>query len=243
VAVFLPGFNVGPSQSLALLDEVAGHGIVVVGVDLGASPLNQVSSVDDALAVPEVLSWARTDLGAVLSDDVSVSSSMPTLFAHSRGGKVAWRVVSADRNSVAALALLDPVDSDLEPNFTISITDPRAVVGSLSFSHPALILGTSKGPTGFQPCAPDGDNHEQFAAALPAATHLIGAGAGHMDIMGPNCGFSCSSFVCAQGEAPEDFRDAAAGLVVAVVRAAHGVEDAVDDAVQALPEASGIGTP
>ena len=65
----------------------------------------------------------------------------------------------------------------------------RVVDATVDFAFPALIVGTGLGPQddgGFfsQPCAPDGDNHDEFAGDAPAdAIHVVVADAGHNDLL------------------------------------------------------------
>jgi pimeloyl-ACP methyl ester carboxylesterase len=237
VVVYLPGFSLAPTDTTGLLEAVAGHGVVVVGVGLRSGPFNQIASADEAEDIPAVIAFARAGLQAALPAGVDVDGAAPVIAAHSRGGKVTWRALVANPRLARGLALLDPVDAPPPPG--ASITDNPAVTGPVAFAGPALVLGTGRGPQGAMPCAPEDHNHDEFAAALPSPTHLLGANAGHNDILdSPPCflGF-CA---CVGGDAPEAFRAAAAGLVTAVVRATVGVDGAIDDAVATLPADAGI---
>ncbi|MBM4282950.1 MAG: hypothetical protein FJ137_20090, partial [Deltaproteobacteria bacterium] len=241
--VFLPGFGVGVERYAAMLQHVAGYGAVVVAVQLesavclfcaGAYPgePRKATTADEAALLPAVFDFVGGEFRAVVDDavaGVALDGQAPVLAGHSRGGKVAWRVLTATASAASGLALLDPVDAP--PPALAGITDPNAVVGPLSFTAPALILGTGLGPTGLPPCAPDGDNHGRFADALVGAVHVVDAAAGHNDVL-DNPGFACRAGSNATG-----LRTTAAGLVVATVRESRGEAGALRGAVAGAPVA------
>jgi hypothetical protein len=62
-----------------------------------------------------------------------------------------------------------------------------------------MFLGTEKGPSGVQACAPAGDNSVHFYASYPSPSrHIIAKGVGHADMVDDQseCGTYCS--LCAK---------------------------------------------
>ncbi len=232
--IYLPGFGLAPSSSSTLLEHVAGHGAIVVGVAFNSSFFNQIATAD----VPDVIAFVRAGLdGAVaaLAPGVVVADMAPVVVAHYRGGKVTWRVLLADATLASGLTLIDPVDAP--PPAGASISDPNAVTGALAFSGPAVVAGTGKGPTGFQPCAPAGEGHDRFAGALAGDVHVVDAAAGHNDLL------NSPGFVCARGDDPGAFRDAVAGLAVATLREVLGVTGAARAAAESADAGVTFGFP
>jgi pimeloyl-ACP methyl ester carboxylesterase len=182
--------------------------------------------------MPAILAYARAGLGddlAAADPGVAVADAVPVIAAHSRGGKLSWRVLLANAQAARGLALIDPVDAP--PPSNSGITDPNAVTGALAFTGPAVIVGTGKGPDGFQPCAPAADGHARFADALSAAVHVVETNAGHNDLL------NSPGFVCANGPTATQtvFRVLAGGLIAATVREALGEPGAIAAAVASAP--------
>ncbi len=188
--------------------------------------------------MPAILAYVRAGLGddiAAAAPGVAVADAVPVIAAHSRGGKLSWRVLLANVQAARGLALIDPVDAP--PPTNSGITDPNAVTGPLAFTGPAVIVGTGKGPTGFQPCAPSADGHVRFADALSAAVHVVEADAGHNDLL------NAPGFVCANGPNPAVFRVVAGGLITATVREALGERGAIAAAVASAPDGVTLAAP
>ncbi|MFZ9886099.1 MAG: chlorophyllase/cutinase-like alpha/beta fold protein [Myxococcota bacterium] len=226
VVVFLPGFGITTQRLTNLLGHVAGHGAVVVAVGLQSSPFNPVTTAEEAASMVPVLDFVTDGLAAFVTGTnaaASIDGLPPVLAAHSRGGKLSWRVLLDDPTAARGIAFIDPVDAP--PPAISGVTDENAVTGPLGFTGPAMVLGTGLGSTGtfggFGPaCAPEGDNHVRFAEALAAATHVVDPAAGHNDLLDD------PGNACVKGTAMTQFRTAAAGLIVAVLREVHGVAGA-----------------
>ncbi len=86
-------------------------------------------------------------------------------------------------------------------------------------SLPTFVLGTGLGPTGFQACAPDGDNYEEFYAASITATLVLAEAYGHNDMIddGANC---TACLLCAQGPDDGGLRRITRGMTTAFFRSA-----------------------
>ena len=94
------------------------------------------------------------------------------LAGHSRGGQAAWLAAEEleRRTPIAGLVLIDPVDS--AGSGSVAGRPPR-------FSADCLVIGAGVGSR----CAPEGRNHQRFAAAAPRRVHATVTGCGHADVL------------------------------------------------------------
>jgi len=160
IAVFAGGFLIPEDQYssyASALDEL-GCASVLYGDESTLS--RPVPIADGATALLGKVEALATQLGAARSVPL-------VLVGHSRGCKTCVAAASrCTKRPVAALVLLDPVDS--------TSADPSSVLPELSrlSAVPVAILGAAKGALD---CSPTGTNYETFAAALDAsAPRLVG---------------------------------------------------------------------
>ncbi len=160
--VFLPGFACPPHAYRSFLAPVAlrvGR-VVVLGVgSLGAQATGRSTPGDEAVRTVETVDRLR-------ADGVQV-----WLGGHSRGGLVAWHATPMAR--ARGLVLVDPVSGGGPP------WHPPEPPPPIEPDGPVIVIGFGLGGR----CAPAGRNHEAFAEALPAATHVVVDGVAHADIL------------------------------------------------------------
>lgn len=216
VVLFEHGFTVDIDWYTESLNHLASHGFVVLAPQTYA-PFNPFAAPSDAVEadrVLQVLDWAQGSLDAVTG--VATDMSRLGISGHSRGGKVAWKVVQRDPSRFLAIAGVDPVDSDF---------GGRVTSAGLTFSVPSLVIGTALGvvPAPGIPlaCAPAGFNHVQFYEVVQApAWHVVALDGGHMDMLDSgklgNCGVVC--MVCTSGPNPAATRQMIVGMMVAMFR-------------------------
>lgn len=214
VVVFQHGFTLENGYYSQMLSQIASHGFVVVAPQM-YSGFSAPSSTEEATTASMFLGWVRASLAAETSNRADATKL--GLVGHSRGSKVIWRMMVAGEPGVSALVGLDPVDGTGGPFGG----DTRVVSGTFSFSPPTLIIGTGRGPEGFMPCAPAGDNHEQFYGASPSpAYHIVATAYGHNDMLNASTPGCLSCGVCPSGPEPGKMREASAGWITAHMRAA-----------------------
>lgn len=212
VVVFQHGFLARGTAYSTILRHLAGHGFVVVAPQMyepgPAALFGQPTAAEEAEWAARVLTWLDAHLADVAGVDARISRL--GLAGHSRGGKVAWLMLTADAARARAVAGIDPVDGRGGPLGG----QARVVQGTFAFSLPTLVLGTGLGGS----CAPAGDNHEQFYAASPGpAWHIIATEHGHGDML--DAGVSdLAARVCAGGPDPDGMRRLVGGLLTAFFR-------------------------
>lgn len=212
VVVFQHGFMSRNSMYGEVLRHVASHGFVVVAAQMyepGLGPLlGNPSAAEEARRAVQVLDWVSVRLAENVG--VSVRADLLGLAGHSRGGKVAWLVLTADPTRAKAVAGVDPVDGTGGP----AGNQARVVQGAFSFAIPSLVIGTGLGGT----CAPAGDNHVQFYGACQSpAWHVTVLDYGHGDMLDEEWA-GASAMICASGSNPTNMRRLTAGLLVAFFR-------------------------
>ncbi len=212
VVVFHHGFITRNTAYSEVLRHLAGHGFVVVAPQMYEpglpALLGRPTAAEEAAAARELLAWLDGHLAAAVG--VDADTGRLGLAGHSRGGKVAWLVLTGDPARAAALALVDPVDGTGGPLANQS----RAVQGPAAFDVPTLVLGSGLGGS----CAPEGDNHEVFFAAAPSpAWHVVVADAGHADMLDEEVAASAAA-ICATGPDRAGMRRLTAGLLTALFR-------------------------
>ncbi|MBN1345871.1 MAG: dienelactone hydrolase family protein [Phycisphaerae bacterium] len=216
VVVFQHGFLARNYAYSGILRHVASHGFVVVApqmYDPGLVALFGNPSADEEAAwAADVLDWLPGHLDVVAG--VTTRVDVLGLAGHSRGGKVAWLVLSNDPSRARAVAGVDPVDGTGGPLGG----QARVVQGPFGFDFPSLVIGTGLGGA----CAPEGDNHVQFyeASASPA-WHVVAVDAGHGDMLDENSVDSrLLGAVCQVGPDRPGMLELTAGLLVAFFRGA-----------------------
>jgi chlorophyllase len=220
VVLFQHGFLIPNAYYSEVLRHLASHGFVVVAPQMYPAdgiPVFKPTTLDEANEVLAVLDWLGGNLYPAIG--LTVDINRVGIAGHSRGGKVAWRVVQMAAGRFQALAGIDPTDGTLDGS--LRITDPP-----LPTALPTLIIGAGQGDVPFLPwglsCSPAGDNHEQFYAASPSPSwHVIVPDAGHLDVLDdqrPGCGLVCD--ICTTGQNPAAFRKLTAGLISALFRGA-----------------------
>jgi len=197
-----------------ILRHLAGHGFVVVAPQMyepGISPLfGHPTSAMEADWAAVLLDWLPDNLDVITG--VHACTDRLGLAGHSRGGKAAWLVLSADPSRAQAVAGVDPVDG----NGSVFGPLNRLLVGEFAFPFPTLIIGAGHGGA----CAPEGDNHVQFyAASAPPAWHVVIPDSGHVDMLDQNVVNLVSvTRVCKVGTNPAGVRQLTGGLLTAFFR-------------------------
>jgi chlorophyllase len=212
VVVFQHGFMSRNAMYGEILRHIAGHGFVVVAPQMyepGLGPLfGNPTAAEEADRAAQVLDWVSVHLAE--NAGVGVRPDLLGLAGHSRGGKVAWLVLSVDPTRAKAVAGVDPVDGTGGPVGN----QARVVQGTFPFSIPALVIGTGLGGA----CAPEGDNHVQFYGACRSpAWHVVAFDYGHGDVLDDEWA-AASAMVCASGSDLANMRRLTAGLLVAFFR-------------------------
>ncbi|KAK4492402.1 hypothetical protein RD792_003207 [Penstemon davidsonii] len=183
VLLFCHGFYLTNTWYSSLLQHIASHGYIIVApmVRLHSVLPNNVNRDDDKLA----------------------------LSGHSRGGKTAFTLALAIKNTPSkfkALIGIDPVagsssSMQLPPKILQYI--PR----SFDMSIPVAVIGTEYGNQRLgliPPFAPDGVNHlEFFSESKPPVCYLLANGYGHCDILDDwIAGYL--SYICKSGKGSKD---------------------------------------
>lgn len=213
VIAFHHGFVLRAAYYADTLEHLASHGFIVVAPQMGTSAFNAPTVEEEADDVEDVYAWMQTSLATVTGvtpsfDDFGVAG-------HSRGAKVAWTILRRDTTLYKAIAGIDPVDGTGGPLGG----QPRVADTPFPVSLPTFVIGTGLGPTGFQACAPDGDNYEEFYAASITATLVLAEAYGHNDMIdeGANC---TACLLCAQGPNDGGLRKVTRGMSTAFFRSA-----------------------
>ena len=212
VVVFQHGFMARNAMYGEILRHLASHGFVVVAPQMyepGIGPLlGNPTAAQEAIAAASVLDWISSHLADVAG--VAVRTDLLGLAGHSRGGKVAWLVLTTNSGRAKAVAGVDPVDGTGGPLGN----QARVVQGTFPFAIPSLVIGTGLGGS----CAPASDNHVQFYAACQSpAWHVVAPDYGHGDMLDDQWA-AASGMACASGDDPGKMRRLTAGLLVAFFR-------------------------
>ncbi|MGD8451811.1 MAG: dienelactone hydrolase family protein [Phycisphaerae bacterium] len=213
IVVFFHGFlsrNVAYSE---ILRHVASHGFVVVAPQMYEpglpALLGNPSAAEEADVAGELLEALPGRFDTLLG--YAPAGDRVGLAGHSRGGKVAWLVLTADASRARAVAGVDLVDGTGGPLGN----QARVVQGPFAFSLPALVIGTGLGGD----CAPVGDNHEQFyAASASPAWHIVVPDHGHGDMLDEDAA-AAAGVPCSTGPNRAAMRQLTAGLLTAFFRA------------------------
>lgn len=171
VVVFKHGYQLSSANYAMLLERIATHGFIVIGVDTASSFLGGPTNVDERDAIVHAIDWA---LGTTAPFAGGVDAAHVAVLGHSRGGKDAVLAAAADPRITAAL-LLDPVNG-CGPGMGFSTTCPDATsatqAGALTI--PVGVMGeTNDGSGGFMPCAPTAQNYDTIYAALAASSWAV----------------------------------------------------------------------
>jgi len=213
VVVFQHGFFALNYAYDVILRHLASHGFVVVAPQMYlpgvAALLDQPTAAEEAQLALQVLAWLPDHLGAAAG--VQVRTDRLGLAGHSRGGKVAWLILSSNPGLVQVFAGVDPVDG---PE-TLTGNQAPAVQGPLSYSLPALIIGTGLRGN----CTHEGEDHAKFYAACRSpAWQVVAPDYGHADILNDLEAAAAAALVCPSGPDPAAMRSLTAGLLVAFFR-------------------------
>lgn len=219
VVLFQHGFMSRNSAYDEILTHLSSHGFVVVAPQMYEPSLGPLlgnpTAAQEAELAAQIVAWLPGGLRVVLGS--SAETNLLGIAGHSRGGKVAWLMASADPGRILAIAGIDPVDGTGGPFGN----QPRVVNGPFALSIPALVLGTELGGS----CAPAGDNHEQFfEASTSPAWHVIALSQGHGDMLDESEAEAASTF-CSSGPNRGGMRRFTAGLLVALFRTALQGDD------------------
>ncbi|MBH25907.1 MAG: hypothetical protein CMH57_15985 [Myxococcales bacterium] len=226
VLVFQHGFILTLENYDQLLGRIASHGFVIVSptmYDTGGLPFGTPTVAEEVEVAQTLRGWIDEELAGLAGVDVDLTRV--GYIGHSRGGKVAWSMLVQDPTVAQAIAGVDPVDGTGGPPGQEG-DEERVVMGMFDIDIPTLVIGSGLGPTGFIPCAPDGDNYVQFYEASPApAWEVVATEYGHLDMLDDNCGLSC--IACPRGDDPPVMRVLTAALLTAFFRASlQGDEEA-----------------
>ncbi len=170
LVVFKHGYQLSTTNYAMLLQRIASHGFVVIGVNTSSSFIGGPTNIDERDAILHTIDWA---LGAA-PFAASVDATHILVMGHSRGGKDAVLAAAADTRITAAL-LLDPVNG-CGPGMGFSATCPDAAsateAGALTI--PVGVMGeTNDGSGGFMPCAPTAQNYATIYAAIHASSWAV----------------------------------------------------------------------
>jgi len=234
VVVFQHGFMSRNTMYGEVLSHLASHGFVLVVPQMyepGLGPLlGHPTAAEESSWVTQVIEWVHVHLAE--NTGVDVRTDLLGLAGHSRGGKVAWLVLTADPTKAKAVAGIDPVDGTGGPLGN----QARVVQGRFPFAIPSLVIGTGLGGA----CAPAGDNHIQFYTACQSpAWHVVAPEYGHGDMLDEEWA-AASAMVCASGADPAKMRRLTAGLLVAFFR---GSLQGDEQAYRFLTDASNAPSP
>lgn len=217
--LLLPGFMLDATDFSTTSERLASHGFIVLCPSFGDSFLSAIDHADLAGHASGMLDWLEAQ-SALASSPLSgrLDGSAFGMSGHSRGGKIALLTAIQDPR-VHGVYTLDPVDTVGGP-FSSTPTDQNPSVtpelmGGLTI--PAGFFGAGKGGEGFQPCAPEAENHQAYYSAADSAAiayHHLDSGAGHMDVID-----SGAAGLCAGGEDPAETLKAVQKTLVAFMRA------------------------
>lgn len=217
--LLLPGFMLDASDFSSTSERLASHGFIVLCPSFGDSFLSAIDHADLAAHASAMLDWLVTQ-NELASGPMSgrLDPSGFGLSGHSRGGKVAL-LTGINDPRVEAIYTLDPVDTVGGPFSSTPTAENPSVTPELmgDLLIPAGFMGAGKGGDGFQPCAPEAENHQAYYAeanAAPIAYHHVDSGAGHMDFID-----SGAAGLCAGGESSAETLKAAQKTLVAFMRA------------------------
>lgn len=196
--VFLPGFLSPAAAYRELLEPLAREGVAEVHVPVFYRP-----GLPALLGHPSVRGEARA--AAALVGGLARQGRQVWLAGHSRGGQAAW--LAAELVPVMGLVLVDPVDGS-GPRSRATTTSRAA-----GFAVAPLVIGAGVGG----PCAPEHLNHERFAAAAPAGTHVVVDGCGHADMLGGRAA-RMGRRLCGGGVDPQAARATVTELIAAHLR-------------------------
>lgn len=224
VVVLQHGFLLSNQYYSQMIAQIASHGFIVVAPQMyesGGFPFGKPSIDEESALAQQTWTYIQTSLAPSLPAGVEAATDRFGVVGHSRGAKVAWKILSQNATAATALVGIDPVDN---PG-GFAAQEP-VITGPVAFSIPTLVIGTGLGPDsidGFSPaCAPDGENHTKYYGAAQApAYHLVATEHGHLDMLDDSlsgCGLECSS--CPGGSSKQPMRSATAGWIVALLRGA-----------------------
>lgn len=229
VVVFQHGFLIDATDYSTLLRHIAGHGFVVVAPQMYTPevlPVGQPTTQEEAATAARMIDWLAEYLATVAG--VEVDLRRLGIAGHSRGGRVAWLLMTEYDLPALAIAGVDPVDSG-EGTFN---PEPPVTGQPLDLGVPSLIIGAGQGAypqvTGGLACAPPSANYEHFYGASGSPAWLVvGQQGGHIDMLNDHLGFNIVTTVCPFGDDRQGFRKLCAGLLTALFRAGlQGDEEA-----------------
>lgn len=228
VVIIQHAFEITNHSYDQIASQIASHGFVVIlprMYDAGIGPLiGMPTAAIETQRAAVVLDWIPTQIDRL--PGIELNNARVGLAGHSRGGKVAFGVADAGATRVAALVGIDPVDGTGGPGGN----QPRVVDGLFDFNIPTLILGAGLGG----PCAPEGDNYQQFFDACPSPSVLVVAtDYGHGDMLDEETA-ALAANVCPSNTDREPMRRLTAGLLVAFFRAHLQNDSPTPDGIDAI---------
>ncbi len=218
VVVLMHGFQLEPDLYGSYGARLATWGwTVVLPQHSGSNHANLADQVSD------VLDWIDTE-----PVDVGAVGDLRVMAGHSLGGKlVALNATTEAR--VDGLFLIDPVDS--QPPLIGNPTDHPSVTPQLMpmIGVPIVSVGETNNQGGLQPCAPAGENFEQYwTHADSPALKIDVLQASHMSFLDdPSCGLPCNA--CPNGpDDPAETRRITRSALVAFAEDLRGTPGARD---------------
>lgn len=170
LVVFKHGFQLSSANYAMLLQRIATHGFVVIGVDTASGFFGGPTNIDERDAIVHAIDWALSTAPFASG----VDRAHVAVMGHSRGGKDAVLAAAADPRITAAL-LLDPVNG-CGPGMGFTATCPDAASASEAgaLTIPVGVMGeTNDGTGGFMPCAPTAQNYATLYAGIHASTWAV----------------------------------------------------------------------
>lgn len=193
------GGNVPATLYSDLLTLVAQRGFIVVALHRLGYPNYQM----EGLKVVEILQWAPTGLGALMTQHnltaVPDVLGRTAVMAQSAGNHIIGDALAADCSLVKAFVMIDPVDG----------VDPYGIVKdyfitpgkTIDFTIPGLLLNNGLDPKALAfldpPCAPAYMSNDRFYNAWPGPIWNINAtGYGHVDCLNDDSASWVSHLIC-----------------------------------------------
>lgn len=203
LVIFKHGFQLATSNYAIMLERLASHGFVVVGVDSGGGLFGGPNNVQERDGAIAAIDWATTSAPFAASvDDERIGVA-----GHSRGGKVSV-MIAAGEPRIDAVLLLDPVNGcGMGPSDPATCPDITGALYAGALRMPVGVMGETNNATGGiagMSCAPAAQNYQTIFAAITMSSWAVEwtfTGADHMDFTDDGGGFAGS--LCTAGPGDE----------------------------------------